>query len=215
MKCHDGRVRYVDSGWSPSEWAVIEAAVTCMEKTEPVIRRKRMSEGTDYAPAWRPDPNEEIEGRVVQVDSRESEYGVYPILTLEDEGGTQVAIHCVHSILRREIARRYEPTQIVGAQMKIRYDGKQKTKDGKRDFHNYRVFGGNRGSSYDWGQDLPEDERASAPASGPGGFSAGATAEPPIAPTLPGLGEFDPLPPSDEPSMAEKAESKFGSKAPF
>ena len=173
-----------------------------------------MSEGTDYAPAWRPNAGDEIGGRVVQLDARESDYGVYPILTLEDEGGTQVAIHCIHSILRREIARRYEPTQIVGEPMRIKYLGKQQTKDGKRDFHNYSVFGGNRQSTYDWGQDLPDDERRpsgpSAPAYGNGGSSASATAEPPIP-----LGPAGALPPSNEPTTEQRACRELRRRAPF
>jgi hypothetical protein len=92
--------------------------------------------------------------------------------------------------------------------MKIRYVGKQMTADGKREFHNYRVFGGNRQSLYDWSQDLPEDERASAPASG-GGSSARATAEPPIPEN------WSPLPPSQEASTQEKAASAFGEAPPF
>ena len=154
----------------------------------------------EYAPAWRPDAGDEISGRVVQLDARESDYGPYPILTLEDEGGTQVAVHCVHGVLRREIARRYEPTAIVGQQMRIKYEGKQKTRDGKRDFHNYRVFGGNKQSTYDWSQDLPEEERR--PAS---------SAQPPIAASE----DFSPLPASTAPSVQQKAEQSFGSDAPF
>lgn len=166
-----------------------------------------MTDDQEYAPSWQREETPEISGRIVQVDSRTNEWGTYPILTLEDEGGTQLAVHCVHSVLRREIARNYDPTSIIGQQIRIKYLGRSVVQSGKfagREFHNYKVFGGNR--AYDWSQDLPEDERGSASAFG-AGSSGRATAEPPI--------QAKPLAPSNEPSVRQKAEENFGAEAPF
>lgn len=170
---------------------------------------------TEYAPAWRPEAGQEVEGRVVQVDARESEYGVYPILTLEDEGGTQIAVHCIHSILRREIARRYEPTQIIGQPMKIRYVGKQTTKDGKRDFHNYQVFGGNRQAAYDWNQDLPPEDRPQVGSADPPMQSSFASVSTPAVSSAPAPVDLGPLPPRNEPSVQDRAAESFGEEVPF
>lgn len=175
-----------------------------------------MSEENDYAPAWRPEAGDEVEGKVVQVDARENEWGVYPILTLEDEGASQVAVHCIHSVLRREIARNFDPAAIVGQNIKIKYQGKGVVQGGKfagKEFHNYKVFGGSR--AYDWSKDLPQDGERSAGAWSAAGSSDRATAEPPIAPSSPE--DFGPLRAEEKPPepSRESAESRYGAEAPF
>jgi hypothetical protein len=43
----------------------------------------------ENAEAWLPVEGDKLVGRVTRVDQRETEYGIYPILTLEVEAGTQ------------------------------------------------------------------------------------------------------------------------------
>jgi hypothetical protein len=176
-----------------------------------------MSDENDYAPGWRPSVGDEIEGNVVALDARERNRPKpgethYPILTIEEADGTQTSVHCFHSVLERELKENFRPTEIIGAHIKIRYEGEKTTRDGESTYHLYKVYGGTRrvaavAASLNWTDDAPEGVRASASVSG-GGSSARATAEPPIAPA-----DLGPVPPA--PTSQERAAENFGSKAPF
>lgn len=88
----------------------------------------------EYAPAWRPQPGEGIEGTVVAVSQREGGYGSYPVLTLDTSDG-ELAVHAFHAVLRNELAE-YAPE--VGDALAIVYQGKVEGRHGKR-YHAYRV----------------------------------------------------------------------------
>ena len=85
---------------------------------------------------WQPAEGSTIEGVVLDVDSRESEYsGSYPVLSVEDDDGTEWTIHAFHTVLAGELARKNpEP----GDRIAIRFIGQQTKADGKP-FFNYRV----------------------------------------------------------------------------
>lgn len=72
---------------------------------------------------WRPNPGDKITGKVTQLSLGESEYGVYPIVTLGD-----VAVHAFHTVLRREL-NRIRP--VVGHTLTIEYHGSTAEGTGK------------------------------------------------------------------------------------
>jgi hypothetical protein len=133
------------------------------ESTDPLDR--------EYAASWRPEAGEKVRGKLVDLSSRERDEafggGRYAILTLElaeparakDEWVDDfVAIHCIHEVLERELAR-IRPK--LGDELGIRYEGKHPD----RNYHRYRVHRyGDDGSGFDWSAfDGDEDVAVHAP----------------------------------------------------
>jgi hypothetical protein len=187
-----------------------------------------MADENDYAPGWTPSPGDQIEGKVIGLDARERKkprtdreghvLTHYPILTIEASDGTQTAVHAFHGVLEDEIKNNFNASEIVGSNIKIRYDGEKTTRDGENTYHLYKVFGGSRRAAQvvsvlGWGDAPPLGQQAFATAStGPVTPSVPASAS--HAPlTTEDLG--GPLPPSNEPSTQQKAAETFGSEAPF
>jgi len=97
----------------------------------------------EFAPGWRPDIGEEVEGIVDSVSSRDGGYGTYPILTLrtisgadgaETFTGEKVAVHCMGTVLQgwvedKEITR--------GDRVVLRYNGKKTSAKSGAEFHDY------------------------------------------------------------------------------
>lgn len=96
------------------------------------------------AEGWRPDPGDKIQGVIIGIDVRDSEYqdDTYPVLEIEDENtGDLIAVHGFHSVLKREIAQQ-KPE--VGDRIGIKYFGKVQGKrtDSKGrpvEFEKYKV----------------------------------------------------------------------------
>lgn len=92
-------------------------------------------EAKEYAPAWKPEPGDELAGKVIAVDRRNGNYGEYPIITLEQDNGERLAFHGYHSVAKRELED-LDPR--AGDYMAIKYVGKGQTKSGAP-FHNYKL----------------------------------------------------------------------------
>ena len=89
----------------------------------------------DFAEAWRPDTGDKIEGTVESVTSNDAGWGPYPIVTV-NTGKTRLAIHGFHTVLKNELAR-IQPSE--GDTIAVKYMGLLTAKDGKTQFHGYRV----------------------------------------------------------------------------
>jgi len=78
----------------------------------------------EHAPGWKPEVGEQVIGTIVEIgEAPGTNWGPYPVLTIEREDGTgEVAVHAFHSVLRREIETR-QPTE--GDKIGIRYLGKK------------------------------------------------------------------------------------------
>lgn len=111
------------------------------------------TETTDYATGWRPSPGDVVSGKVIDIAATDGGYGVYPIVTVEVDGGGEVAVHAFHTVLRRELARRRPK---VGDVLEIKYLGKQESKGSNGAYDGYRVKSDKDVVGYDWSQDLPE-----------------------------------------------------------
>jgi hypothetical protein len=84
------------------------------------------------AEAWRPEPGDRVIGTVIDVDSRTSEFGTYPIVVIETDDGNEISIHGFHTVLKNEFARR--PPQ-PGERIGVKYLGK----NAKGGYEAYRV----------------------------------------------------------------------------
>jgi hypothetical protein len=83
------------------------------------------------AEAWRPKPGAKVIGEVIDVDTRTTEFGVYPMITIRTDGGDEIAVHGFHTVLRNELAKR--PPRL-GERLGIKYLGKH-----DKGYENYRV----------------------------------------------------------------------------
>lgn len=145
-----------------------------------------MSSETGYAQGWKPSPGDEIGGKIIDIAATDNGWGAYPVITLMDEGGTEVAVHAFHDVLKGELARRRPK---VGDELNIKYLGQPQGKN----YHAYRVRGGHE-ASFDWGAF--------------GGQSEPRQDDPPIQPSPVDAGPLPPKPP------APKGE-QFGEAPPF
>ena len=86
----------------------------------------------EFPEAWRPKIGDCLIGTVVSTDERDGEYGTYPIVTVETEGGKRLAFHAFHTVARGELAR-LRPK--VGDEIGIKYHGK----DAERGYERYTM----------------------------------------------------------------------------
>lgn len=93
----------------------------------------------EYAEGWRPNEGDTIIGEVVEIGKGWSDQSDshYPIITIKpQDGGDPVAVHCFHTTL---YGRLLDLRPKVGERIGIKYQGKDKTKDGKREVAKYVV----------------------------------------------------------------------------
>lgn len=92
------------------------------------------------AEGWKPKPGDTAFGTLVDMADGESEYGVYPLLTLEAPGGQYVNVHCFHTVLKREVERRQARGTIkIGDQVAVRYLGQIGASQKGSPSHMYRL----------------------------------------------------------------------------
>jgi hypothetical protein len=101
------------------------------------------------AEPWKPEFGDKIVGTVVDVDSRTTEYGTYPIVVLETDAGDEIAVHGFHTVLKNEFAKR-PPT--LGERIGVKYLGKS-----DKGYEAYRVVFAKRVEP-DWRQIRAEAE---------------------------------------------------------
>jgi hypothetical protein len=82
----------------------------------------------DYAPAWRPDPGDVIEGEVVRAEEGGLGDERHPIWTIRRDDGSEAAVHGWHAML---VARCAELDVQEGARVRIAFDGKFKDERGR------------------------------------------------------------------------------------
>lgn len=114
-----------------------------------------------HAEAWQPDPGDKLIGEVIDVDTRETEYGVYPIVTVRTDEGDELAIHGYHTVLKREFSKARPG---VGERIGVKYLGKH-----ERGYEAYKVVREKPVASapVDWDKMGAEAEAAAAEAETP------------------------------------------------
>lgn len=94
------------------------------------------------APAWRPGEGETLTGAVAHREMRTTDYGAYPVLYIEKDDATLVAVHAFHSTLKAGLVER-QPQK--GEFISITYAGlklsnSRKDKGGNPvEYHHYVV----------------------------------------------------------------------------
>lgn len=86
-----------------------------------------------FAPAWRPEAGEQLDGEIVGLDTRMADSGRYAIVTVRTAEGER-AVHAFHSVLRRQLAE-LRPRR--GERLVVGYHGRRAGAD--RDYHAYTV----------------------------------------------------------------------------
>ena len=91
-----------------------------------------------FPEAWKPNPGDAVEGVITELTTRSSEYGdPYVILTVEDDAGSEHAIHCFHTMLRNEVERKAPQ---VGDRIAVAYHGLgESSAPGMSPPHKYRL----------------------------------------------------------------------------
>lgn len=119
----------------------------------------------EAAHPWRPEAGAILEGHLVAVLKRSTEYGTYPVLILDD--GINEALHAFHAFhsIARDKLKELKPTR--GERVTIAYPGPQTSrqrKDSKGEpvvYHPYIIYCPDRAEDdveeYDWDDtDSPE-----------------------------------------------------------
>jgi hypothetical protein len=106
---------------------------------------------TQFASAWRPEPGEKLVGTVTELTERDGTYGVYPIVTVRQSNGEELAIHAFHDVLQNELAR-IAPKH--GDEIGVKYSGK----DPEKGYHRYRVRRAGDDSALEWAKYGGEDQ---------------------------------------------------------
>jgi hypothetical protein len=94
--------------------------------------------GVEYAPSWRwEQPGDGVEGIVVSVDRRKNDNHPdgYPIVTIKQADGTDIAVHCMATVLKNEVE---EQRPRPGDEFAVVYDGKKSSGAG-RQYNAFRV----------------------------------------------------------------------------
>jgi hypothetical protein len=100
----------------------------------------------EYAEAWRPDPGDKLIGEVIELSQRDGAYGVYPIITLKQSDGVELAFHAFHTVAQSRLA---SARPHVGERVAVKYLGLNNS--GDRPYHDYRVAVDGPAAAFNWG----------------------------------------------------------------
>lgn len=92
----------------------------------------------EYAEAWKPEKaGDTLHGFVTDLGLIDSEYGEYPVVTIQNSDGVERAVHAFHETLRNSMLQA-RPT--IGEEIAVRYLGRvSEPKNGGKPYENYRV----------------------------------------------------------------------------
>ena len=96
--------------------------------------KDKLDEEYEQVDAWRPQPGQELIGTVARINTRKTDQGDYPVVTIREADGSKLAFHAFHSVARTRLA---EENPLPGDEMAIRYLGEQEGKNFT--YHNYRI----------------------------------------------------------------------------
>ena len=102
----------------------------------------------EFAPAWRPEPGDKLIGEVVEIGQRSGEWGAYPIVTVRQDDGQELALHAFHTVAANELAKARPQ---IGERIAIKYAGQRAGADGRTKYHAYRVAVERDAAAFNWG----------------------------------------------------------------
>jgi hypothetical protein len=89
---------------------------------------------------WQPEPGDKLVGKVVDIDTARSEWGEYPLITVETSSGTHIGVHCFHQVVRNNVERKMaQGILTIGADIAFKYFGEGEAKGGNNAPNMYRV----------------------------------------------------------------------------
>lgn len=108
-------------------------------------------EAAGAAQGWNPEPGSTLTGTVVQIEKIESQYGEYPMITLDTADG-YVNLHAFHRVLLSGLMK-IKPRP--GDRLTVTYHGEAENKrDPERSYHNYTVRNPDKPvEAFDWNDD--------------------------------------------------------------
>jgi hypothetical protein len=102
----------------------------------------------EYAEAWRYEPGDKLIGETVELSQREGAYGIYPIITVRQDNGVELAFHAFHTVARNELAK---AAPQVGERIAIKYVGvKEAGGEGRSSYHAYKVAVDRAARAFNW-----------------------------------------------------------------
>lgn len=115
--------------------------------------------------AWRPMPGDMIDGKVIKMLARDSDFGIYPVMVMDIGEIQYTAVHAFHTILRdglRELRVKSGDDVVVMYQGKIQsnkpYGQDAETgEDLYREYHSYVVIGNGVDSTVEFTWDMEPD----------------------------------------------------------
>ncbi len=81
---------------------------------------------------WKPEVGDKLVGEVIELDTRDSGFGEYPLVGVLTEDGREVTWHAFHTVAKSELARKRPK---VGDLIGVVYQGKLNGKD----YESYRI----------------------------------------------------------------------------
>ncbi len=100
-----------------------------------------------FTPAWRPQPGDKLVGTVIGLGERAGAYGTYPIVTVRQDDGTELAFHAFHTVAQQQLA---EVRPRLGEQIWVKYQGQR---GADRTYHSYAVkVDRDESASFNWGR---------------------------------------------------------------
>lgn len=75
----------------------------------------------ERAESWKPEPGEELIGKITDLGRRTTEWGTYTIVTVQPESGPPLAFHAYHTVAANQLA---DESPTIGDEIGIRYLGK-------------------------------------------------------------------------------------------
>jgi hypothetical protein len=101
------------------------------------VSGKEQQLNREYAAAWRPEAGDQLIGEVVEIGQRNGyDDRPYPIITVRQDDGEELAFHAFHTVAVNELAAA-KPQ--IGERIGIVYRGQKVARDGRTKFHAYRV----------------------------------------------------------------------------
>jgi hypothetical protein len=95
---------------------------------------------------WVPKAGDQLYGTVVDVQEAESEFGEYPLITVETPAGDCLDAHCFHTVLKRATERLIARGDLrPGSDIAITYFGQEAGRNGRDGAHMYRLAVDNEG----------------------------------------------------------------------
>ena len=132
------------------------------------MRERMYDDDGSFPDMWDPQPDQMLVGEVLGYTDTETKYGPCQIAQIEEDGtGDVFSVFLSRSVLKNEFERQ---APRVGDVVGIKYFGKRPTRDGKSEFHLYKVRVVRKSGIYD---QLAADNVRREPPAGPTPMSNG------------------------------------------